>query len=211
MTVSVACRVGLTALLLTSAMGERPTSTGELTTDELTLLQTKSQTNVRLSEDPEGTLGGDSDGEDRPSGEKDLSVIAPKDLSSLRSMFKNLSLVNDATGETIFISLNQSVQSNRTRRTYPNPTLFSYPDGSSSYENYCASSSRYTLVGNGQTITAAGCRILSCEPMFYDYWCGPYFYTEAEPNNDDSYDDCKCCIGYSPTVYKSSVGNKIYT
>lgn len=211
MTVSAACSVMLTALLLNAATAERPTSARESATDELTLLQLQSQTSVNSGEAPVGTLGGDEDGERSTSGEKDLTGVPPKDLSSLSSMFKNLSLVNDATGEVIFLDLNGTVQSNRARATYyPNPTEFGYPDGSTTTENYCAASDRYTLVGNGQTITADGCQILSCNSIFYGNYCGPYFYTQAEPGNPNSYDDCKCCIGNSPTVYKSSVGNKIY-
>jgi len=86
---------------------------------------------------------------------------------------------------------------------------FSYPDGSQSTNNYCPSSERYTLAG-GTKITAEVCRMLSCTDIFYGGSCGPYFYTSAAPGSPESLGVCKCCKGHDPTVYKSSLGNKMY-
>merc|ERR1719384_1708203 len=95
--------------------------------------------------------------------------------------------------------------SNLSRRFW-GPLPFEYPDGSTSTQNYCPSQDRYTLF-SGTPVTQDVCGIFSCQ--FYSTSCGYWFYTKAQPGNENSKAVCKCCKP-NPTIYKSSLGNKIY-
>jgi len=140
-----------------------------------------------------GALGHDEEDEDA------------SDSRALESSENHTALLETFKKYAAEVEVNRS----RASKYYSNPEPIYYSSGVS-YENYCPAGQRYTLFG-GSHLTADLCYLASCNSMFNGGNCGPYFYTAAVPGNDMSYGVCRCCTHYSPTFYKSGVGNKVYT